>query len=423
MSKPMAPSCFPNIPFDVLDLILDFVSSVLLNADVFEDVDRKTVSALAAWRSTCRYFNVMVRPRLWRVIAMDDKDNRVHRFKELRELLDTSPEIGGFVQSFAYRTTPASAAARDNPQLVAILPQFTKLKDFQFECNAGVFRWTDLHRDIRLAFSRLCLLPTLAVIELRGVKDVPPSLITSCQSLERLMMRDVFFDASIGFLKSVIGDEMPPQIKKLELWPRVTSSEILALNAFHMFSKIQSLALSVFDQEDLQTALAVMDSAKQTVRHLKIGGTYLLDKSDVEAWKCQLDLEQLVSLEHIRTYYVMDTDAYAAKCFPRSLIVLLDRSQPSLTVKSLHIYLKIYVLGSELMLHLKDGWEGLDDVVTTKYPNLQILRLEFISLFASAPKEDELLVRKHIRSVLPKTVASGAIKVQVITDTGMVWDL
>lgn len=130
-----------------------------------------------------------------------------------------------------------------------------------------------------------------------------------------------------------------------------------------------------------------------------------------------------MSLEHIRTYYVMDTDAYAAKRFPRSLIVLLDRSQPSLTVKSLHIYLKIYVLGSELMLHLKDGWEGLDDVVTTKYPNLQILRLEFISLFASAPKEDELLVRKHIRSVLPKTVASGAIKVQVITDTGMVWDL
>ncbi|PPR00223.1 hypothetical protein CVT24_004962 [Panaeolus cyanescens] len=421
------PSSIPSIPFDVLDIIVDFVASVP-DSDGFEQMDKETISTLAAWRSTGRYFDAMVRPRLWQIVVLDDRDSRVHRYEELQELLHASPDIGGFVQSFAYKTNPNSM--RNDPHLPNILRRFSKLKDIQLECIPGILRWADLGQDIAMEFQQLFRLPTLTMIELRGVKEVPTALITSCKNLTRLILRDVFFDCCIDQVAKLpqahaapVAASPPPQLKTLELWPRVASSDILAFNSLQMFTKVESLRLSVFDEDDLRTALAVMSSSQASVRQLKIGGTYLLDKIGDGDWKCQLDLEQLVKLEHIQVYCVMDTDAYSSKRLPAHLIVLLDRSMPSLTVTSLQISLKIYVLGTELMLHLTEGWDGLDDIVMAKYPKLQILRLHFISLFSSAPKEDEVMVRNHIRSVLPKIIASGAIKVQVITDAGLVWDL
>ncbi|KAF8992174.1 hypothetical protein BDQ17DRAFT_1369901 [Cyathus striatus] len=182
-----------RIPFDIVELIIDEISSTSSNAP----------QDLKSCALTTKSFLEPAQRRLFRSVSICEH-GRSGKYRHFKSALESSPALALHVRKFHFRDISMGDIGMDivnQPSLPRVLGMFKNLVAFNMEISFfGYCIWKDFSPDFKQAFVNICLSPSLVDLSLAGIRGLPPVFMEWFTCIPTLSLSYVEFNGPQEFL-------------------------------------------------------------------------------------------------------------------------------------------------------------------------------------------------------------------------------
>ncbi|KAJ2914535.1 hypothetical protein MD484_g5879, partial [Candolleomyces efflorescens] len=311
-----------------------------------------------------------------------------------------------------------------NQILPGILRRLRSLTMFVLE-SPSMFQWNKLSTEVHEAVKHCCSLPSLLRLDFQGFWDLPPPLIFSPPSLQKLSLLNISGDLSVQREEAPIPVAWAGRLKVLNSQNAATLIAPCTLTSLSSFAALEGLGLSVSNDSDVQTLRRFITVCRDTLQFLNV---LLIPHT---GWALDdVDLSYLPQLTRFGLFVCPGEQQPTLQCpgFIPTLINDCLRTQGNLQMLSLFITFRTSSLPSGEstgFLGNQESWGRLDEHLTSGAASrrLQTVNLVIVvtidgdGLDAEDPEdrfEDlETHLMNEVRSSFPRSVEKDRITIEI----------